>query len=157
MICCVTEGITAEQLAEVYADPYIQRLSHDYGAAAPITHPLVTYLSAWVDGDFAGAFMAIEYSDTETELHSLLLRRALKSSRPLGHACINWAFTDSPIVQRVTAYVFESMLTARNYCLRLGFRIEGFRRDAFSYNGAPEGVWVLGITRPEWEAMSWAR
>jgi hypothetical protein len=93
LICCVTEGITPEQLAEVYADPYIQRLSHDYYDAAPITHPLVTYLSAWVDGDFAGAFMAIEYSDTETELHSLLLRRALKSSRPLGQACINWAIS----------------------------------------------------------------
>ena len=100
--------------------------------------------------------MAIEYSDTETELHSLLLRRALKASRPLGQACINWAFNDSPIVQRVTAYVFESMLTARNYCLRLGFQIEGFRRNAFSYNGAPEGVWVLGMTRSDWEAKSWA-
>ena len=153
----ITEGITAEHLIEVYADPYVQALSHDYGAAAPINHPLVTYLSAWADGDFAGAFMAIEYSDTETELHALLLRRALKHSRDLGRDCINWSFNDSPIVQRVTAYVFESMLTARNYCLRLGFQIEGFRRQAFSYRGAPEGVWVLGMTRSEWEAKSWAR
>ena len=63
----VTVGITQEHLSDVYSDPYITKVGHDHRASAPINHPNVTYLSAWVGDTFAGAFMAIKFSALEIE------------------------------------------------------------------------------------------
>lgn len=144
----VIEGITQEHLQEVYSDSYITKVGHDGRAAAPIDHPLVTYLTATVGGKFMGAFMAIRFSSTEIELHSLLKKSAILHSRELGRAFLAWAFAH-PIL-RVTAYIIEGLESAKNYCLKLGMTLEGFRRDACLQNGKIKGVYVLGMTRTEW-------
>lgn len=147
----VTEGITKGHLLELYSDPYITQVGHDHRPAAQIKHPAVTYLSAWIDGAFAGAFMAIQFSPIEIELHALLKKQYLKHSRILGRECLAWAF--SKPIERVTAYVIDGLETALNYCLRVGFVHEGFRRNACSRNGVLGGVHVLGMTRNDWEAV----
>jgi len=146
----VTEGITEENLSIVYSDPYITKVGHDHRKAEPIIHPNVLYLSAWVGGVFAGAFMVIQQSDVEFELHALLKRSAIKYSRQLGDACLSWAF-DHPIL-RVTAYIIEGLEAAKNYCIKLGFKEEGCRRCACVQNGVVKNVYVLGMTRQEWES-----
>lgn len=146
----VTEGITQEHLQEVYSDSYIARVGHDHRAAAPIIHPNVTYLSAWVGGKFVGAFMAIRQSAIELELHALLKKSAVFHSRELGHEFLVWAFA-KPII-RVTAYVIEGLEAARNYCLKLGFKEEGRRRHACVQNGVVKDVYILGLLREEWRA-----
>jgi hypothetical protein len=149
MLVSVTESITDEHLLEVYADPYINKIGHDHRPAAPIIHPNVTYLSAWIGSTFAGAFMVIKQSAVELELHSLLKKSSVKQSRELGLACIAWAFSH-PVVLRVTAYVIEGLEEAKNYCLKLGFKQEGCRRCACVQGGIVKDVYVLGMTRQEW-------
>lgn len=147
----VIEGITDEHLQEVYSDPYICRIGHDHRPASPISHPNVSYLTATVNGRFAGAFMVIRFSSLELELHSLLKRSFVKHSRELGRAFLAWAF--SKPIQRVTAYIIEGMETARNYCLKLGFKDEGCRRQACMQNGVLKNVYILGMVREEWRSQ----
>lgn len=137
-------------LAPLFLDPYIARVGHDDRPAALIEHPNVHYLGARVDGELVGAFMVIESGFVEVDVHALLTRRALPHSRALGRLCLARAFAD-PVIERVTAYVIEGLATARNYCLKLGFQVEGLRRNACRQNGRLLGVHVLGITRNEWE------
>lgn len=146
----VTEGITKDHLIEVYSDPYITKVGHDHRPAAHIDHPAVTYLSAWIGSTFAGAFMAVRFSPIEIELHALLRRHAIKHSRALGNACLKWAFSH-PIL-RVTAYIIEGLESAKNYCLKLGFKEEGRRRCACVQGGIVKDVYVLGMTRQDWKA-----
>jgi len=146
----VTEGITKGHLLEVYSDPYITKIGHDHRPAAPIDHPAVTYLSAWVGNTFAGAFMAIRFSPIEIELHALLKRSVLKHSRALGMACLEWAFAQP--IQRVTAYIIEGLESAKNYCIKLGFKEEGRRRVACVQNGMLKDIYVLGMTRMDWSS-----
>ena len=148
----VTESITDEHLLEVYADPYINKVGHDHRPAAPIIHPNVTYLSAWIGNTFAGAFIIIKQSAVELELHSLLKKSSIKESRQLGLACIAWAFSN-PTVLRVTAYIIEGLEAAKNYCLKLGFKQEGCRRCACVQGGIVKDVYVLGMTRHEWSLI----
>ena len=92
--------------------------------------------------------MAIRFSQLEIEMHSLLFKSSIWYSRDLGHLALDWAF-DEPI-ERVTAYVIEGLESAVNYCERLGFQYEGFRRNACMQDGELKGVWVLGMTREDW-------
>ena len=141
-------GITDEQLNQVYADPYITRVAPDDRSMAPVIHPLATYLSAFVNGRFVGAFLAIRYTQHEIESHALLTRAALRHSRQLGDAFLTWAFMQD--VMRVTAHIYEYLGSAKNYCLKLGFQEEGFRRCAVVKDGRAVGVYTLGIIRQEW-------
>lgn len=145
----VSEGITQEHLNDVYSDPYIIRVGHDHRPASPIAHPAVTYLTATVHGTFVGAFMVIKFSVLEFELHSLLKRSALVYSRQLGKMFLDWAFKNHSI-SRVTAYVIAGLELAKNYCLKLGFKYEGLRRDACMQNGILKDVHILGMTRKDW-------
>ena len=137
-------------LAPLFLDPYIARVGHDDRPAAPIVHPHVRYLGAYVNGDLVGAFMLVESGFVEIDVHALLARRALPHSRDLGRMCLAHAFAD-PAIERVTAYVIEGLTTARNYCLKLGFKAEGARRNACRQHGRLLGVHILGMTRNEWE------
>ena len=137
-------------LAPLFLDPYIARVGHDDRPSALIEHPHVHYLGARVDGELAGAFMIIESGFVEVDVHALLTRHALPHSRALGRLCLAQAFTN-PDIQRVTAYVIEGLTAARNYCLKLGFQAEGFRRSACRKQGRVLGVHILGMTRNEWE------
>lgn len=144
----VCEGITKEHLQQVYSDPYIARVGHDHRPFAPIIHPLVTYLTATVGDMFAGAFMAIRTNSLDMDLHALLKREHVKYSRDLGLAFLAWAFSQG--VERVSAPIIEGLESVRNYCLKLGFKYEGFKRDAVMQNGQLKGVHMLGMTRRDW-------
>ena len=144
----ITEGISPENLIQVYSDEYIARVGHDQRPFAPIFHPSVKYVSAWIDGTFAGAFMAIKTTSVETDVHALLFRRAVRHSRELGRMFIAWCF-ERPIF-RITAQIIEGLDSALNYCLRIGFKREGFKPAVCTQGGALRGVHILGITRADW-------
>lgn len=149
MSIAINEGVSERLLLDLYSDPYITRVGHDHRPAAPISHPLVTYLSASVNGEFVGAFMAIQQTAVEIDLHALLKKSAVLHSRKIGKEVIRWAFESRPIL-RITAYVIEGLESAKNYCLKLGMTMEGFRRDACVQHGKIKGVYILGMTRAEW-------
>lgn len=143
------EGITAKNLMALYNDPFVARIQDDGMKFEPIDHPLVTYLSAFAGNEFVGAYIIVRFSDTEYEAHSLLMKKATRYSRKLGELLIEWAFSDIQVM-RITGYIREGIQTAVNHCLRMGFKYEGFRRDALLVNGELKGIHVLGLTRREW-------
>lgn len=142
----VTEGVTDEHLRGLCSDPYIAKVGHDHRPLARVAHPQVVYLSAWVGETFAGAFMAIR-GKVDIELHAMLKKWAVPWSRELGRACLAWAFSQP--INRVTALVIEGLTSARNYCLRLGFKPEGIRRGACVQGGVAKDVHMLGMLRSE--------
>lgn len=133
----------------LYADPYIARVGHDHRPASPIVHPDCHYLGAYRDSELMGAFLIIESGWVEWDVHALLKREALRWSRDFGAMCLARMFENRSLA-RVTAQVIEGLESAKNYCLRLGFRLEGFRRDALMVGGKLRGVYVLGMTRRDW-------
>lgn len=151
MILELHEGAKPAELAEVYADPYIARIRHDSSKPGPVLHPLATYYSATVNGAFAGVFLVIRYSLREIEIHALLLKKAVKWSRELGELVIDEAFSH-PEVLRITAHILADLVSAKNYCLKLGFKMEGVRRAACVKNGKITDVHMLGLLRNEWRA-----
>lgn len=146
----VSVGITEEHLRDVYSDPYIAKVGHDHRPAAPIIHSAATYLSAFILSEFAGAFLVIRQSAIEYEVHALLKKRSRIMSRDLGKACIDWMFSN-PQIARVTASIIEDNKTTVNYCLKLGFEQEGFKRDACLTCGLLRGIHIMGMTRSDWE------
>ena len=128
------------------------RIGHDHRPAGHIQHPSVSYLGAYLDGALVGVFTLIESGFVEIDIHAALLPCALPQSRELGRQCLDHIFLRDPDLARATAYVIEGLESAVNFCLKLGFQREGFRRDACMKASRLVGVHVLGITRAEWEA-----
>lgn len=149
MVAFVSEGITERNLHALYADPYIQRVGHDHRPSAPIFHPSARYYSAWVNDEFSGAFLLVKTSHIDCDVHSLLLRGSILSSRLLGVEFLAHVFTRNDFC-RVTAPVIEGLEAARNFCLKLGFKQEGFKRDACQKDGILRGIHIMGMTRKDW-------
>lgn len=145
----LSEGITEENLQRVYSDPFIARAGHDHRPFAPIHHPQAQYLSAFVGGKFAGAFLVIRTTALNLDLHVLLFRDSVKHSRALGRACLRWAFSQED-VQRVTAPVVADLQSVVNYCLKLGFSKEGFCHCSVVRGGHLQGIHIMGMTRKDW-------
>jgi hypothetical protein len=151
----VTEGITPDQLREVYADARVAAVfSREGQLAEPISHPLVRYWSAFVSGRFAGAFVAIRQSAIEIEVHALLLQRAVRHSRSLAARFIDELF-ELDGVHRLTAWVRADFGKVSNLCRRLGFKLEGTRRMACVTNAGSHDVLMFGLLKSEWSAK-WA-
>jgi hypothetical protein len=138
-------------LERIYADPWITKVGHDHRPAAPIYHTAARYLGAHVHGALVGAFLVIESGFIELDLHALLSQKALPWCREFGRMCLDYAFGMAHI-QRVSANVLEGLEAARNYCLHIGFKLEGFKRDAAQVGGKLVGIHMLGMTRREWSA-----
>lgn len=143
------EGITPEHLQEVYSDPHMARASHDHREFKPVFHPLVTYLTAYAGGHFAGAFLAIRTSSLEIEVHALIKKEFTRESRALGHEFLSWAFSRDG-VRRVSANICEGLESVRNYCMKLGFHQEGVKRQSVSRAGIVGGIYIMGITKHDW-------
>jgi hypothetical protein len=141
-----------EPIKALCRDPYIARVGHDYRPAEVVLHPDVRYLGAFVDGEMVGAFMVVNTGWIDFDLHALLTKRALPQCRKLGRLCLDFVFAD-PIVCRVTANIIQGLESARNYCLKLGFKPEGYKPHACLKNGRPVGVYMLGMTRSEWGGL----
>lgn len=137
-------------LSALYYDPYIARVGHDHRPASPIEHEAVRYVGTYADGTLVGAFMVIESGFVELDVHALLTRRALKQSREFGKMMIRTLFENKEIA-RLTTYIMEELVMAKNYCLKLGFKDEGFRRDACMKDGQLIGLHIMGLTRNDWE------
>lgn len=133
-------------------DPYIQRVGHDDRPAKYIDDDLVSYLGAYLDDEFLGAFCIIESGFYELDLHAMLKKSSLKHSRMLGFLCLAYAFSFIKI-HRVSANIIEGLESAKNYCLKLGFKEEGFKRDACMVNGSLKGVHMLGMVRSDFYAI----
>ena len=145
-------GATPEQLAMLYADPLIQRTGDDMHPASPVSHDLARYASVYLNGAFVGAYLVIEFSAYEWEVHTLLQKAATPASRAAGRKLLGLLFED-PDKQRVTGWVRADLKTATNLCGKLGLLVEGVKSDAVRVNGRPVDLVIMGLTRERWESM----
>jgi hypothetical protein len=62
---------------------------------------------------------------------------------------LDWCFKH-PIL-RVSALIIEGLETAKNFCLKLGMKLDGFKPDSCIQNGQLKGLYLLGMTRGQYE------
>lgn len=137
-------------IKKIYDDPYIKKVGHDFRPASPIIHDNAYYFGAYIDDQLVGLFLMIDTNYIDVDVHSLLTRKALRYCRELGRLCIDVIFSNKDI-QRLTGWVTEGLETALNYDLKIGFKYEGFKRDALLVNGELKGLHLVGLTRKDWE------
>lgn len=155
-MCYTSAMLTVQPLADVAAiesvmsDPWVaSRLRHDARAPGYIEHDALTYHGAYWESGLCGVFMEVRLSPWETEVHAALLKDATGLSHAFGYEFLT-ALWQNPLLRRITAPVVDTLPSARNYCLNLGFRLEGYRRDAVMIGGALHGIYQLGLTRDDW-------
>jgi RimJ/RimL family protein N-acetyltransferase len=119
----------------------------------PYDDEFYTYLSAFVDGEFVGIFVARRLDMITAEVHSLLLAKGLRYSRKLGILFRDWVFTYMPVA-RMESRVLEPSKKALNYDKRMGASVEGFMKDSALKNGKLVGTYIVGLTRADWEKVS---
>lgn len=146
----IREGLDLESLAFIYMQPEIKKTGYDGNPAYPVFGENCTYLGCFVNEDLLGAYLMVRCSDYEFDVHSLILDRGLYFSRHFCELMLEWTFRHTQIL-RLSGYVVEDLLTMRNHAMKMGFELEGFRRDALMIDGKPKGLHVLGITRKDWE------
>lgn len=150
MRCQVRPLNDRDEIDRIFADPWIARkISRDGQVPAFIDHPLVSYFGAYVNGELVGCFTHIQFTRIEVEVHAALLKEATRFGRRLGSLFLDQVFADQEVT-RVTAHVAGSLPSAVNYCLKLGFRHEGARRDACVQKNRLWPVITLGLLRSEW-------
>jgi hypothetical protein len=131
-------------------DPWIKpKITRDGREPGFIDHPLVSYFGAYVDDRLLGVFVHIQFTEIEVEVHVALLREALPHSRKLAGLFLDRVFTD-PKVTRATAHAIGSLKSAVNFGKKLGFEVEGIRRDACYQNNRLLPVVTLGLLREDW-------
>ena len=153
-ILTLNDNITQEQLTEIYNNSYIKdAVKQDNREFMPIKHPLITYYSAQIHDRFVGAFLQIRFSQWEIELHSLLKKDAMAFSREFGKMIIDKSFNDNKEVQRITVFIIDGLNTVKNFCEKIGFKLEGIKRKACLKNNAYKDVYMYGITREDWRLL----
>lgn len=149
MALTLHDKITTEQLTTLYSDPYIMKaFKIDNKTPEPILHPLVTYYTAFKDKEFMGAFIHIQQSQYDAELHIMLLKKAITHSREFGRMMIEESFKDKDVL-RITAPAYGDLHTAMNYAIKLGFNLEGIKKDVALRDGKTINEYIYGITRGE--------
>jgi hypothetical protein len=137
-------------IERILHDPWIKpKITRDGQEPGFIDHPLVNYFGAYVDGRLLGVFVHIQFTEIEVEVHVALLREALPHSRKLASLFIDEVFAD-PKVTRATAHAIGSLKSAVNFGKKIGFALEGVRRDACIQDGQLLSVITLGLLRCEW-------
>lgn len=138
----------AAAIHAVITDPWIAaKVRHDHREPSYIDHPDVEYLGCYDGDELAGVFMLI-HDFIEVTIHAYIRRRWTAHGRAWGRLALDHAFA-SQHVQRVAAPILEGLESAVNYCLKLGFKREGFARCAAVKNGRLIGVHLLAITRED--------
>ena len=139
----------AAAIHAVITDPWIAaKVRHDHREPGYIDHPDVEYLGCYDGEELAGVFMLI-HDYIEVGMHAYIRKPWTRFGREWGRAAIDHAFARDT-VQRITAPVIEGLESAANYCRKLGFRDEGFQRNAIQKGGRLVGIHLLGMTREDW-------
>lgn len=135
-------------LRELYDDEYIRRAAHDDRKFEPIiNNQFVEYYSVYINDIFIGAFVVIKQSSVEFEIHSLLYKWAVQYSRDAGRAIIEKLFNENESLHRLTTYIIQGLESTVNYCKKLGFEIEGIRKQSCKVNGELRNIYMMGYIK----------
>jgi len=124
-------------------------MRHDDGMIEYTEHPDVTWLGAYEDQTLVGIFILIR-DCVDVDIHVAILKPWIRHARAFGRLCLQYVFTD-PAIHRATAWILDLLPSVRNYALRMGFTLEGYRRNCVRVGGKLTGAYMLGMTREEWQ------
>lgn len=130
-------------ILSILTDNYIK---NTIGEVGYIDHPLVDYIGVFNKDEIQGVYMVINFSENEKEIHSYLLKKAIKKSRKYGDMIIDKCFEDDNIT-RLTAWIFADLTKAQNYVKKLGFKLEGIKKEAIMRRNKLTDVHLYGLTR----------
>lgn len=142
-----------KEIEEIYQDPYISNaIKQDNRDLTPLCHPLIKYYGTYIDNKLKGLFLCIAYSDCEVEIHSLLKKESIKYSRKFGEMMRDLTFSNKH-TQRITLLIVDGLNTVKNYSKKIGFKLEGIKRNAYPQNNIYKDVYMYGLTRTEWSKL----
>lgn len=144
------KGISKENADYLYSHESILKLRHDNGGVYFIEHPFVNYYSAYIGDTFVGAFLVIEHSDIEAEVHLHLLPISVKYYRNICHLMLHELFQK---YHRVTGKIYGHLKTMQNMVKKLGFKHEGTMREIYAIDGTKIDCEVYGLLKHEWEGI----
>jgi hypothetical protein len=148
MILSVVDNSSDEELKQVYQNDYVLSVFGELHTREPIKSDIVKYHSCYVDGDFVGCFLEIMRSPIESEVHSLLFKSAVKHCRALALIFIRQLFASKPIA-RVFTQVMSIHRSVINFCIKIGFKIEGLKQNADLKDGVLQNMIMFRILRGE--------
>jgi hypothetical protein len=148
MILIVSENASSEELQQVYQNNYVLSVFGELHIKEPIISEIVKYHSCYINNEFVGCFLEIMRSPIESEVHSLLFKKAAKNCRELAFIFIRQLFASKPI-ERVCTQVMEIHRSVINFCLKIGFKIEGFKQNADLKDGMLQNLIMFRILRSE--------
>lgn len=148
MILTVSENTSDDELKKVYQNEYVLSAFGELHTREPLKSDFVKYHSCYADGNFVGCFLEIMRSPIESEVHSLLFKSAAKHCRELALIFIRQLFDSKPIARVCTQvmYIHRSVI---NFCLKIGFKIEGFKQNADLKDGVLQNMVMFRILRGE--------
>lgn len=141
-----------EAIDGILLDPsLVDQIGYDGSPAGFINHPLHHYFGAYVECELVGIFHVVIVTDWEIDAHIAILPGAMRHGRALAREFTALMF-ESTTIMRITAQVLSPLLTAANFCRKLGFVDEGHRRHVCKRGDEVLDVIILGLTREDWEA-----
>ena len=106
-------------------------------------HASIHYLLCHVGERVAGFFAVARLNALDWEAHVCLLKWSIPHARQFGRMAIDWLWRAGAV--RITVPTVKRSTV--NYCRRLGFEVEGVRRQAVSIDGARHDVTFLGLLK----------
>lgn len=92
--------------------------------------------------------MVVYISKMELEAHMLLLPKAIKYSRELTTLMAKILFKK---VDRISTVIIDGMNTAKNHVEKVGFMLEGIKRECFMVGGIKKDAYIYGLLKSEFK------
>ena len=144
MALSIEETYDEELVNSFYADKFIYNgVKRDGIKACFRSHPAIKYLLCKVDGRSVGFFVVAAGSAIDWEAHVCLSKLAIPYGRQFGSMVIEWIWKQGAI--RITVPTIKTSTV--NFCKRLGFDVEGVRRNGAMIDGTLHDVTFLGLLK----------
>lgn len=143
----ISKGILQHNIDITFNDVIINKLANDHYTPSYIDNDIVEYYSCFVGEMYVGCFVCFSNYYNEIEIHSFLLKSAIRHERAFFAKMLDIAFID---YMRVTTKIEDRIKTTQNLVRKLGFKHEGTLRQVYSYNNQYGNVELYGILKHEW-------
>lgn len=116
-----------------------------------LLHENISYLGAYIDDELVGIYRLKDNAMIDCEIHFAMLKKAIEYQRQFCLKCIKHVFDLG--YARITVSATDYARKMVNLVLKLGFILEGKKREACFYNGVFYDEYILGMLKRDWELI----
>lgn len=104
-----------------------------------------------------GCYSFKRTSSITYETHAHIIKKYRRDwSLKASYATMQWAIDSLPCLHKLETAIPSKYVNALKHCLKIGFLVEGIRRESFTKDEQILDISLLGITKPEMrEVLSW--